>query len=314
MEVGNWTNPCTVESYRPRRDGGGAVSFGYDVDMPAAADGLDYLYDREIPWLSGETTDATSHLNDDVWDYVDRLCATAEEYGAKLQFFLQGNAFERPFEGWVRVVERGHAVDSHMYNHISLIHKPVETIEQQAAKTRELLSGKLNTAAVGVRGPGGYGTGLDGREDVQRALLAAGVRWVSTKYIYSGEVSAETEPPTIVGIGDCQPYWYGTGLLEMPFCCYQDRHYFDSDMDGDPGRSVAEWIAYLKRAVDYAYDCGLFLNLTVHPSTSYKHDPEGLYLREVLAHCRTKPDVVVATYRDVYRWLTGDLRDCAPQE
>jgi len=307
-------SPSSIQSYHPGRDGGCAVTVGYDVDMPAAANGLDYLYGREIPWLSGETTDATSHLSDDVWAYVDRLCAAAEEYGAKLQFFLQGNAFERPFEGWVRVVERGHAVDSHMYNHISLLHEPLDVIERQAGETRELLSGKLGIIAVGVRGPGGYRTGLDGRQDVQQALLRAGVKWVSTKYVYSGKASAETEPPTIVGIADCQPYWYGTGLLEIPFCCYQDRHFFDSDMGGDPSRPLGEWIAYLKRAVDHAHDHNLFLNLTVHPSTSFKHDREGLYLREVLAYCRTKPDVVVATYGDVYRWLAADLRDGTPQE
>jgi peptidoglycan/xylan/chitin deacetylase (PgdA/CDA1 family) len=259
------------------------VSFGYDVDMPAASNGLDYLYDREIPWLSGETTAATSRLNDDVWAYIDRLCTIVEGHDARLQFFLQGNAFERPFEGWIDVVERGHAVDSHMYNHISLRHEQLGVIEQQAAETRELLSEKLGTVGVGVRGPGGYVTGLDGRVDAQQALLSAGVKWASTKYVYAGKESAETEPPTIAGIADCQPYWYETGLLAMPFCCYQDRHFFDSDMGGDPSRTVEEWIACLKRAVDYAYDHNLFLNLTVHPSTSFKHDPEGLYLREVLA-------------------------------
>jgi peptidoglycan/xylan/chitin deacetylase (PgdA/CDA1 family) len=311
--MGSRTDPSTIQSYHPGRDGGCAVTIGYDVDMPAAANGLDYLYDREIPWLSGETTDATSHLNDDVWAYVDRLCATAEEYGAKLQFFLQGNAFERPFEGWVNIAERGHALDSHMYQHINLLDEPVETVERQARDTKRLLEEKLNTVNLGVRGPGGYHSGLDGREDVQQALLRAGIKWVSSKYLYSGEVSAEAEPATISGIADCQPYWYETGLLEIPFCCYQDRHFFDSDMGGDPSRSVAEWIDYLKRAVDYAYDRNFFLNLTVHPSTSFKHDPKGHYLREVLAYCRTKPDVVVATYRDVYRWLTADLRDATLQ-
>jgi hypothetical protein len=137
-----------IESYDPKKDGGCAVTFGYDVDMP---DDWHYLYDREMGWPGG----CTSHLNDDVWNYIEKLCTIAEEYDAKAQFFLQGNGFERPFERWVRIVERGHAVDSHMYNHISLVHEPVETIESQARETKRLLEEKLNTVNIGVRGPGG---------------------------------------------------------------------------------------------------------------------------------------------------------------
>lgn len=299
-----------MESYDPKQDGGCAVAFGYDVDMPTALNGLEYLYDRDIPWLYGEQWGATSHLNEDVTRYIEKLCTIAEQHAAVLHFFLQGNAFERPHDLWTDVVARGHGVDSHMYNHIDLLEEPLEVIGQQAAKTRELLLHKLGTPAFGVRGPGGYMTGLDGREDVQRTLLEAGITWVSTKYPLAvdaeGKVSAATEPMTIAAIPGYQPYFYSTGLLEIPVCGYQDRHYFDADMGGDPARPVDDWIAYLKRAVDFAYEHRLFVAFAVHPSTSFKHDPEARYLSEVLAHCRQRSDILVCTFPDIYRWVAND--------
>ncbi|MFQ6043632.1 MAG: hypothetical protein ACE5PV_22490 [Candidatus Poribacteria bacterium] len=64
-------------------------------------------------------------------------------------------------------------------------------------------------------------------------------------------------------------------------------------------------VSTLKQCVDLAYDCNLFLCLTVHPSTSFKHDPEARYVKEILAYCRRKPDIMLCTYRDIYRWLAN---------
>jgi hypothetical protein len=131
---------------------------------------------------------------------------------------------------------------------------------------------------------------------------------VSTKYPYSGKVNAETEPATIAGVADSQPYFHSTGLLEIPFGCYQDRHYFDVDMGGDPTRTVDDWIAYLKAAVDFAYEQKLLVTFTVHPSTSFKHDWDGRYLSEVFAYCRQRPDILLCTYGDIYRWAANSAQ------
>jgi len=105
-------------------------------------------------------------------------------------------------------------------------------------------------------------------------------------------------------IASHQPFYYETSLLEMPFSGHQDRSFFDLDMGGSP-RPIEDWIAYLKQCIDLAYSRNLFLCLTVHPSTSFKHDPEARYVKEILAYCRQKPDIVLCTYRDMYRWLAN---------
>ena len=104
----------------------------------------------------------------------------------------------------------------------------------------------------------------------------------------------------------------GLGLLEIPLCLYQDRSYFDVDMGGDSTASVDQWVAYLKRGVDFAAAQGLVLSLTLHPSTSFKHDPKARYLDEVLAYCRQRSDVRVGTYGDIHARGAGALAGTEP--
>ncbi len=70
--------------------------------------------------------------------------------------------------------------------------------------------------------------------------------------------------------------------------------------------TVDEWIAYLKLCVDIAYENNLFLALCAHPSTSFKHDREAKYVKEIFAYCRQKPDILLCTYQDMYRWIAND--------
>ena len=299
-------HPSDIVRYSPKRDGGCAVALGYDMDMPGD---LSYLYDRELGWRARpnakEVTDyCHGHLNDDVSEYVRLLIETAEGFDARLQFFLQGNTLEDPVDLWAEVVQRGHAVDSHMYYHVSLTKQPPDVIVEQLTKTRHLLEGKLGTVNIGLRGPGGYTDGLRGHEDAQQAILDAGIKWVSSQFA-AGPLCRRVpvlDQEWVDIVAQHQPFYYETGLLEMPFSGHQDRSFFDADMGGSP-QAVEEWIGYLKQCVDLAYSRNLFLCLTVHPSTSFKHDPEARYVREILAYCREKSDIVVCTYRDMYRWI-----------
>jgi len=301
-------NPSEISNYEPKRDGGCAVAFGYDVDMPGD---LAYLYNRNLGWLSKSNPRSVTdychgQLNEDVISYIQLLTRTAESFDARLQFFLQGNTLEDPVELWVDVAKRGHAIDSHMYYHNSLLHEPLSSIEAQLKKTKKLLEEELGTVNLGLRGPGGYAKGLRGREDVQRSILAAGIKWVSSEFACSS-LCGQTpilSREWVDMIASHQPFYYETGLLEMPFSGHQDRSFFDIDMGGSP-RPIEDWIAYLKQCVDLAYDRNLFLCLTVHPSTSFKHDPEARYVKEILAYCRQKPDIVICSYRDIYRWLAN---------
>ena len=278
-----------------RERGKCAVAIGYDVDMPGD---LDYLYVKELGWQGG----CHGHLNEDVINYVKTVVNISERYDAKLQFFLQGNTFEDPVEHWIDIAERGHAIDQHTYNHISLPHTPLETIESEVARTKRLIEDKLGVVNIGLRGPGGYRNGLRERGDIQQILIEAGIKFVTTQDAFGHEdLSDEKMAETIA---DTQPYYYDeTGLLEIPFCGYQDREFFDLDCGPRLG-TLEEWIEYLKRTVDFVYEHGLIYGLVVHPSTGFKHDPAGESIRELLSYCRQKEDILVCTYRDLYQWIT----------
>ena len=289
-----------VKSYNPKTDGGCAVSFGFDVDMPAG--GNAYLYDRTMPWQSKGDIDAHSHLNQDIRDYIEKLATIAERHDARQQFFVQGNTFEKMIdvEFWKSIAARGHAIDSHMYNHDGMLDLSIDEISSQVRKTKNLIETHLETENLGLRGPGGYRKGLDGRLDVQKAVLDAGIKWVSTRFDFTPGL---TDSQWAAKVAHERPYYYETGLLEITVCGHIDRSYFDPDMRGDPTKSVANWIDYLKQCVDIAYENNLFLALATHPSTSFKHDREATYVEEIFAYCRKKSDIKLCTHQDMYRWI-----------
>lgn len=293
-----------IDHYNPKKDGGCAVAFGYDVDMPYG--GNEYLYDKILPWQGKDGRDAHGHLNDDIRKYIEKLVTIAETFDSKLQFFIQGNTFDvqEDVNLWREIAAREHAIDSHMYNHDSMLMLTPEAVKSQLTRTKKLIETELKTENIGLRGPGGYSNGIKDREDIQQAVLDAGIKWVSTQFTF-GQLGNDLD--WVKMIPGQQPYFYETGLLEFPFCGHQDRSYFDPDMPGgDPEKTVDDWIAYLKQCVDIAYEQNLFIALTVHPSTSFKHDPEARYVKELFEYCHQRSDIKICTYRDLYNWIDSD--------
>ena len=278
------------------------VSIGYDIDMPGD---FKYLYDPSIPWGTGpDGPGCHGHLNKDVINYIKILVKIADNYNAKLQFFLEGNTLEDDISPWVEIIKKGHAVDQHTYSHIHLLNTPIDKVESEILKTKELMEHKLEIVNIGLRGPGGYLTGLNNRTDLQQVILKAGIKFVSTHlFVPGGRTASEKIPPSIESISNSQPYLYETGLPEIPFCGYTDRQFFDVDQGGKG--NLEEWIEYLKKAVDFAYEHKLVYALVVHPSTSFKHDPEGKYLKQMLSYCREKEGIIICTYRDIYNWISN---------
>ena len=128
-----------IERYDSKRDGGCAVAFGYEMDMPCA--GVEYLYDRNLGWPRDGECIANGHLNEDVGTYVRLPASISEDYGLGLQSFVQGNTLEETEDAapWTEIAGRGHAIDSHVYNHDSLLRTPVEEVRSQLAKTKSLI-------------------------------------------------------------------------------------------------------------------------------------------------------------------------------
>ena len=97
------TRASKLTACDPKRDGGCAVALGYDADMPSCYMN-EYLYDKQFGWPwpqgcpDGSRDDAGGPLNDDVRRYIEKITTTAEGYDCQLQFFIQGNTFERPVD------------------------------------------------------------------------------------------------------------------------------------------------------------------------------------------------------------------------
>jgi hypothetical protein len=128
------------------------------------------------------------------------------------------------------------------------------------------------------------------------------------------------------------PYAYPTGLIEIPFHGFTDRTFFDTRQNVAPerykawrkdhgGRPVAagwrapwtaptalgDWLAYIERAVDYAYTRRLLFVPTWHPTTHYLHDRNNVALRHLLAYCAAQPERVwVCTVRDAAAMLVDN--------
>ncbi len=76
-------NPANIASYDPKIDGGCAVAFGYDVDIPRD---LAYLYNWELGWLAKPGGTAVTdyyhgHLNEDIVVYTRKLSSFSRVVG-----------------------------------------------------------------------------------------------------------------------------------------------------------------------------------------------------------------------------------------
>ena len=157
-----------IQRYNPKRDGGCAVAFGYDMDMPCES--LEYLYDRNLGWPRGGECIALGHLNEDVRNYVRLLTRISEDYELGLQFFVQGNTFERPEDAelWTEIAARRHAIDSHMYYHHSLLRTPVEEVRSQLTKTKSLIESHCGTETSACADPADTSRRCTGRRKCSR--------------------------------------------------------------------------------------------------------------------------------------------------
>lgn len=226
-------NASAIKSYNPKTDGGCAVSFGYDVDMPPGGD--IYLYDRNVGWTYTESVIAHGHLNDDIRDYIELLGDIAESYDSRLDFFLQGNTFEKQVDVdfWKKFAKRGHPLNSHNYNHTSLTDMDPDDLKADLIKTKNLIETELGVKNTGLRTPNGLGNGLRGREDTQKAIIDAGIDWVSTLQNFPMR-GPNLDQKTLDLIADRQPFYYPSGLLEIPIPGHIDRSFFDVDLGGSP--------------------------------------------------------------------------------
>ena len=170
--------------------------------------------------------------------YSLKAARVAHDLGARIHFFCVGRVLEQPDVGWLKeIIEMGHPVGNHTYDHVN-VHaaNPAQTqfrfqrapwlirgrtvsqiIEQNIATTNLAMKTRLDISANGFRTPGGFYTGLKGREDLQRLMLKQGFKWVSSVYPrhLSGKPKQEPGPEVYNSIVAAQqmaqPFKYPTG-------------------------------------------------------------------------------------------------------
>ena len=286
-------------------------------------------YDLEM--CGGYQPDGINHgrIIPEVQAYTLNLCGVAERHGVPLHFFFVGNGIEHTRDCLREILRRGHVLDNHTYSHVALTTDDVAKLDEELALTNRLLEERLGWKSTVLRGPGGYQNGLDGRVENQKAVLKNGFRWVSGRHdgTHRGDM-AHVLRTAVENV----PYAYPTGLVEIPIQGLTDRTFFDTLKNVAPDRyqewrkahggqpvskgwkapwtapdALEAWMAYLREAVDYAYERRLLWVPTWHPTTHYLHDPENVVLKSFLEYCRSKPEKVwVCTVRDAAEMLTGE--------
>lgn len=245
------------------------------------------------------------HLDDRVIEHMLGLATVAEQADFRLQYFILGQTLEQPVDFLRDLQSRGHALDQHTYDHLSLISENQEGVRRQIAHTNELFEQHLGFRPMGVRAPGGYAQALYDHPQTQAMLKSEGLQFVSSHYATkspSGKYDVYADKNAHQIMKHHQPRWYDSGLLEIPITGYSDRHFFDLLQ-----RPLDKWITHLQECVDFAYDMGgLLYAPALHPDTHSRHDPGMETLPALIEYASKKMEPVkFVTYREVAEAALG---------
>ena len=268
-------------------DARAVIALGWDCEMIGS-------YEDTNP--SGVTH---GHLDDRVIEYMLGLATVAEQADFRLQYFILGQTFEQPVDFLRDLAARGHALDQHTYDHLSLISEDQAAVRQQVARTSELFEQQLGFRPLGLRAPGGYAQALYDNPATQEWVRLEGLQFVSSHYATkspSGKYDVYADKNAHQLMKHHQPRQYANGLLEIPISGYSDRHFFDL-----LGRPLDQWIRHLQDCVDFAYDMGgLLYAPALHPDTHSHHDPAMETLPALIEYAsRKREPVKFVTYREV---------------
>jgi len=258
---------------------------------------LDLEMSRNFPrWEDTEWDYEKGNLDAPTKQYALEAGRRVKEQGGVLHYFAVGRVLEQSDITWLKdLAAAGHPIGNHTYDHIYLLAKTLDDVQFRFKRAPWLVAGRpvsevidenirLCTHALklrtgidnnGFRTPGGFATGLDGREDIQRMLLDNGFTWVSSKYPAHPNTAPMQEPDETVLKGivaaqaAAQPYIYPTGLIELPMSPISDIGAFRS------GRwKLESFLEAIRRGVEWAIDRHACYDFLAHPSCLGIADPE----------------------------------------
>jgi len=262
---------------------------------------LDLEMARNFPrWEDTSWDYEKGNLNQAAKDYAVNACRRVKQRGGVIHTFCVGQVLEQPNVDWLKsIAAEGHPIGNHTYDHVYLLAKtpdeiqyrftrapwlirdrPVaEVIRENIRLTNVALKERLGVTANGFRTPGGFATGLHGREDLQKMLLDLGFDWISCKYpAYAGVddlVAAHKAEPSeaafaniVAAQSDAQPYLYSTGLLDIPMSPISDIGAFRN------GRwQLDHLLKAIRRAMEWVIERRAVFDFLCHPSVIGVMDP-----------------------------------------
>ncbi|MCX6622635.1 MAG: polysaccharide deacetylase family protein [Acidobacteria bacterium] len=270
---------------------------------------------RNFPrWEDSEWDFQKGNLDEETKRYAARGAKFVRDHGGHIHFFAVGRVFEQPDLRWLEeIVKDGHPVGNHTYDHVNVLAKSepeiqfrfrrapwliegktvAEVLEQNIHMTSAAIRTRLGVEPQGFRTPGGFVDGLSGRSDVQRMLLRAGFRWVSSRY---GRHDAGVWTSIADQLGKSQPFAYPeTGLYEIPMSPVSDINAFRT------GRwKLERFLETTQRCVEWSIEHSAVFDLLLHPSCIGVVDPEQKTLELVCRLVReSRGKAVLATLGDI---------------
>jgi len=210
---------------------------------------------------------------------------------------------EQPDVEWLKTLSAtGHPIGNHTYDHVNVLAKDAVEAQFRFQRSPWLVEGrtaadvisenvKLTTVALkercgidvsGFRTPGGFQTGLDGREDVQQMLLDQRFTWVSAKYPAhkAGEPMVDPGPEVFQDMiraqAEAQPYVYPTGLIEVPMNPISDVGAFRTNF-----WKRRFFLQAIREGIDWAISNRAVYDFLCHPSCMLVEDPDFEVVKQI---------------------------------
>lgn len=258
---------------------------------------LDLEMSRNFPeWEMTHWDYEKGNLNDETKTYAVEAGRRVKAAGGVLHYFAVGRALEQADVSWLQgIVESGHPVGNHTYDHINLLAQSAEdlqfrfkrapwllrgqsiteSIRENILLTNHAMKSRLGTTPAGFRTPGGFPEGLQKAPAIRSILQEIGFDWVSSLYPphpYTAAMQAPGED-VLKGIVDAhskaQPFAYPEGLIEVPMSPISDIGAFRT------GRWKLEWfLQSIRRCLEWTIEHGAMFDFLAHPSCLYVVDPE----------------------------------------
>jgi peptidoglycan/xylan/chitin deacetylase (PgdA/CDA1 family) len=277
-----------------------AESAAAKQDRAQIAITLDLEMARNFPnWDDTHWDYEKGNLTEPVKQYTVEACRRVKAAGGRIHAFVVGRVLEQPNVDWLReIAAEGHPIGNHTYDHVYLLaaspaelqfrfqrapwliagRQLQEVIRENIQLTNVALKERIGVEVNGFRTPGGFATGLEGREDIQQMLLGLGFNWVSAKYPTHDivDIHATTQRPsetTLTSIISAQPAAqptrYPTGLVEIPMSPISDIGAFRN------GRwKLEDFIEITRREVEWAIENRATFDFLAHPSCLGVVDPQ----------------------------------------